>query len=73
MNCERFDETLPQTGGRGGPLNTWPKLKIDGLSLSNHYQDGLFVRGVTRGDGYRGEDVTANVRTIRRRAPETSH
>jgi DNA ligase (NAD+) len=41
------------------------ELKIDGLSLSIHYDDGLFVRGVTRGDGSRGEDVTANVRTIR--------
>jgi DNA ligase (NAD+) len=52
------------------------ELKIDGLSLSTHYQDGLFVRGVTRGDGLRGEDVTANVRTIRSvplrlRAPAT--
>jgi len=40
-------------------------LKIDGLSLSIHYKDGLFVRGVTRGDGSRGEDVSSNVRTIR--------
>jgi DNA ligase (NAD+) len=41
------------------------ELKIDGLSLSVHYEDGLFVRGVTRGDGSRGEDVSSNVRTIR--------
>jgi DNA ligase (NAD+) len=39
--------------------------KIDGLTVVLHYQDGLFVRGVTRGDGEIGEDVTANLRTIR--------
>jgi DNA ligase (NAD+) len=41
------------------------ELKLDGMSLALHYEDGRLVRGITRGDGSIGEDVTLNVRTVR--------
>jgi DNA ligase (NAD+) len=59
-----FDERCRKLAG-GRDVEYVAELKIDGLSLSIHYEDGMFVRGVTRGDGSRGEDVTPNVRTIR--------
>jgi DNA ligase (NAD+) len=39
-------------------------IKMDGLACALHYQDGILQRGITRGDGFVGEDVTANIRTI---------
>ncbi|HXI22585.1 MAG TPA: NAD-dependent DNA ligase LigA [Pyrinomonadaceae bacterium] len=59
-----FDERCRKLAGGKSPEYV-AELKIDGLSLSVHYQDAVFVRGVTRGDGVRGEDVSPNVRTIR--------
>jgi NAD-dependent DNA ligase len=41
------------------------ELKLDGMSLALHYENGKLVRGITRGDGSIGEDVTLNVRTVR--------
>ena len=49
----------------GEPFEVCCELKYDGLSISLTYVDGQLVRGVTRGDGIQGDDVTANVRTIR--------
>ena len=51
--------------GRTGDIAYAAELKIDGLSIALTFEDGRLVRGATRGDGLRGEDVTANVRTIR--------
>ncbi len=51
--------------GVGDGIDFMCELKIDGLAVSLVYQDGSFVRGATRGDGRVGEDITANLRTIR--------
>ena len=52
-------------GLMGAPFQVCCELKFDGLSISLHYENGRLVRAVTRGDGIQGDDVTANVRTIR--------
>ncbi len=52
-------------GLMGAPFQICCELKFDGLSISLHYEEGRLVRAVTRGDGVQGDDVTANVRTIR--------
>lgn len=62
-----FDERVRRFLGLGEDealaLETEPK--IDGLSASLRYENGVFVLGATRGDGYEGENITANLRTVR--------
>lgn len=48
-----------------GPVTYTMELKYDGVAISLTYANGALVRGVTRGDGERGEDITANIRTVR--------
>ena len=52
-------------GLHGADFEVCCEMKYDGLSISLTYENGRLVRGVTRGDGVQGDDVTANVRTIR--------
>ncbi len=59
-----FDQRVRKSLGRED-VGYVCELKIDGLAINVTYQDGRFVQGATRGDGFVGEDVTANLRTIR--------
>ncbi len=56
---KRMDKLLP-----GQKHEFFAQLKIDGLACALVYEDGTFVQAITRGDGFIGEDVTVNVRTI---------
>jgi len=62
-----FDERVRRGLGMGPgeEVAYVTELKIDGVSIALTYEDGALVRGATRGDGVRGEDVTANIRTVR--------
>ncbi|WP_062522562.1 NAD-dependent DNA ligase LigA [Demequina silvatica] len=64
FSLEDVEAWLARVEKEAGPQAVVCEPKIDGLSISLTYEDGVLVRGVTRGDGTTGEDVTANVRTI---------
>ena len=59
-----FDTRVREALGKE-PYRYVAELKLDGLSMSAHYRNNVFVQAVTRGDGRVGEDVTENARTIR--------
>ena len=61
---EAFDRRVREALGQEG-VEYAVEPKFDGLAISLSYENGKFVRGATRGDGYSGEDVTVNLRTIR--------
>ncbi len=63
-DIEEFDKQVAKlTGGRA--YSYLLEQKFDGASLSLHYENGLLVRAVTRGDGVQGDEITANAKTIR--------
>jgi DNA ligase (NAD+) len=60
---KRMERLLPPSEFKN--LDFFAELKMDGLATSLIYKDGILVRGATRGDGYTGEDITQNVKTIK--------
>ena len=66
QELREFDERVRRGAALGDtPVTYVAELKIDGLSIALTYERGRLVRGATRGNGQRGEDVSVNVRTIR--------
>jgi DNA ligase (NAD+) len=67
LELREFDERVRRGAGlpADSVIDYVAELKIDGLSIALTYEDGKLVRGVTRGDGVRGEDVTSNVRAVK--------
>lgn len=64
-DLESFDERTREIANKNDiDLKYVVETKIDGLSVSLEYKDGIFVRGATRGNGLVGEDITENLKTI---------
>ncbi len=61
---EEFYQRLKRALG-GKEISFVTELKIDGVAVTLTYEEGIFRRGATRGDGYRGDDITANLKTIK--------
>jgi DNA ligase (NAD+) len=64
-DVKAFDRRIHERLGVQGDLDYWAEPKLDGLAVTVIYRDGKLAQAATRGDGVRGEDVTANVRKIR--------
>jgi DNA ligase (NAD+) len=60
-----FDRRVREGLGAEGDVDYAVEPKFDGLAVSLSYEQGVFAQGATRGDGHTGEDVTANLRTVR--------
>ena len=64
-DIENFDRRVREGLGSDGPISYACELKFDGLAINLRYEHGVLVQAATRGDGATGEDVTANIRTVR--------
>ena len=65
FSFDELGEFYARVEGAAGQAEYVVEYKIDGLSVALEYENGVFVRGATRGDGQVGEDVTANLKTIK--------
>lgn len=61
----RFDERVQKKLCPAAGYEYVTELKIDGVSVSLTYENGIFIRGATRGDGFKGDDVSSNLKTIK--------
>jgi DNA ligase (NAD+) len=64
-DVENFDRRVRDGLDAAGDVEYAAEVKYDGLAINLRYENGLLVQAATRGDGYTGEDVTANIRTVR--------